>query len=342
MKHNKFKECLDHFIYVCIKELNYRKKVLTAMKKYSFGNKNKNKKFLILTGDSKLCGMYSAVLHMLPFMEWARKRNYIPIVDLTKRDLPLLQDEKKWRRENAWEYYYKQPTEEISLAEVYQSKNVKILEKYYVMKASPRWNDIMPASEEELKRWNRVIKKNIHLSDELAERVKTEKKKIFKDANKVLGVGIRAGYRYGMMKNNALFNNHPKCATCEEYIAIVERKMDEWNCDAIFLAIDDREYWEKFVKHFGAKCRYIDRKLRHYFKDDNAVESIEELFIEYGGCLVGTRKMNEEYVVETHLLAQCHALYAGIGGGTQFAYFMNGGRYKNIEIYNEGVYEGLG
>lgn len=341
MKSNKYKGC-SRALNICKKEIKYYKTALTAMKKFSFGEKNKNKKFLILRGYDKRWGIYSTILLLLPFMDWARKRNYFPIIDFTKSNLPLLQDEKRRNRENSWEYYYKQPFEEISLSEVYQSKNVRVLEKYYTMKMAPNWNTIMPASEEELKRWNSIIKRNIHLSDGLAEKVKTEKRRIFKDANKILGVGIRAGYRYGMIKNDALFNNHPKCATCEEYIAIVERKMDEWNCDAIFLAIDDREYWEKFVKYFGTKCRYIDRKLHHYFKNDNAVESLTELFIEYGGKRVGTRKKNEEYIVETHILAQCHALYASIGGGTQFAYFMNGGRYENIEIYNEGMYEGLG
>ena len=179
MKHNKYEGCSRAF-YFCKKELNYWKTVLTAMKRYSFGKQNKNKKFLILTGHDKNCGIYSTIFHLLPFMEWARKRNYIPIIDFTKSNLPWIQDEKKRRRENSWEYYYKQPSEEISVAEVYQSKNVRVLEKYYVMKTAPRWNDIMPSSEEELKRWAGIIERNIHLSDGLAERVKIEKRKIFK------------------------------------------------------------------------------------------------------------------------------------------------------------------
>lgn len=329
-------------VNLCKKELRYYKTAFTATKKYSFGKRNKDKKFLVLKSYDKRWGLYSTILLLLPFMDWARKRGYIPVVDVASSNAPLLQDEKKRKRENSWEYYYKQPSEEISLAEVYQSKNVRVLEKYYVMKTAPDWNAFMPAPGEELERWSRIIKRNIHLNDGLAEKVKTEKGKIFKNANKVLGVGIRAGYRYGMMKNDAMFNHHPKCATCEEYIAIIERKMDEWNCDAIFLAIDDREYWEKFVKHFGMKCRYVDRRLHHYFKGDRPVESLDELFVEYGGRRNDTRKKNEEYIVETHILAQCHALYAGIGGGTEFAYFMNGGRYENIEIYYEGIYEGVG
>lgn len=334
------KSIIKEKINLCKRRAQYYKTVLTAVKRYSFGKKNKNKKFIILKSYSKNWGIYSTVLLLLPFMERARQRNYIPIVDFSKQKLPLLQDEKRSRRENAWEYYYKQPEEETSLIEVYQSKNVRIVERYCLN--APIWAKSMPASEEELKRWNGVIKRNIHLSDELAKKVEAEKERIFGDVNKVLGVGIRAGFRYGMLKNDPLFDKHPKCATCEEYIAVAEQKMDEWNCDAIFLAIDDREYWEKFVKHFGTKCRYVDRKLHHYFNNDHAVESLEELYIEYGGRRIGTRKKNEEYVVETHILASCHALYAGVGSATVFAYFLNGGKYENIEVYNEGVYKGLG
>lgn len=335
---NKYESCLK-VINMCKNKARYYKTVLTAFKQYSFGNKNRNKKFIVLKSYDRYWGIYSTILLLLPFMEKARQRNQIPVLDFTKSKLPYIQDEKKWRRENAWEYYYKQPEQEISLNEVYQSKNVKILEKYYGMKTAPDWNNFMPASEKELKRWSGVIKRNIHLNDGLAGKVEAEKRRIFGDVNKVLGVGIRAGYRYGMLKNNPLFHNHPKCATCEEYIAVVEQKMNEWNCDAIFLAIDDREYQEKFVKHFGAKCQYVNRKLNHYFKDDHAVESLAELYIEYGGGLVGTRSKNEEYVVETHILAQCHALYANMSGGAEFAYLLNGGKYENVEIYNEGVYK---
>lgn len=333
-------EPFNKFVKFFKRKMRYYKTILTSVKKYSFGEKNGDKKFLILKGYSRHWGLYSAILLMLPFMEKARKRGYIPVIDFTKTDLPCIQDEKKWRHENAWEYYYKQPSANLSLTEVYQSKNVRVLEKFYITPKDPAWNDMMPALPKDLERWSRAIRKNIHLNSSLLKKVKAEKKRIFRSANKVLGVGIRAGYRAGMMRNEALFNNHPKCATCEEYIAIVEKKMKEWNCDAIFLAVDDREYQEKFVKYFGSTCWYIDRKLMHFFKNDVAIESPEERQIEYEG--VGTKRKTEEYIVETYVLAQCNSLYANIGGGTEFAYFLNGGKYENIEIYNEGVYTGLG
>ncbi len=167
-----------------VKKAQYYKLVLTAVKKYSFGEKNGDKKFLVLRSYDKRWGLYSTVLLLLPFIEKARKRDYIPVIDFTKNNLPLIQDEKKRRRENSWEYYYKQPSAEISLMEVYESKNVWILEEFYVMKKAPDWNNNMPASQYELKRWNQIIRKNIHLSDGLAEVVHAEEKRFLRKSKK--------------------------------------------------------------------------------------------------------------------------------------------------------------
>lgn len=78
------------------------------------------------------------------------------------------------------------------------------------------------------------------------------------------------------MKNKELYNNHPKIAPCEKYIEIVEQKMKEWGgYDSIFLAIDDREYLEKFKRHFGEKCLWVNRRLKHFFKDDKPLDEKE-------------------------------------------------------------------
>lgn len=54
------------------------------------------------------------------------------------------------------------------------------------------------------------------------------------------------------------------------------------------------------------------------------------------------RERTEKYIVETYLLAQCQCLYSCIGGGAEFAFFLNGGKYDHVEVYDKGNYEGVG
>lgn len=273
----------------------------------------------------------------LPFINYAIRKKYIPVIDLSKTYLPLIQTED--RKENPWEYYYEQPVKQYTLEEVYQSRHVIIMADSVFKVKMPVWNKMFPTNESDLRHWNQIISSYVRLNSELERRVEAEQKKIFKKDNKILGVGIRAGLRAGSMRNESLYNNHPKRPSCEELMDIIEEKMQEWHCDCIFLSCDDREYLNKFIARFGDRACYIKRKLRHYFENDKPVPR-DKLRVEFAGTTDEERM--KEYIVEVYLLAQCHCLYSCKGGGATFAYFLNGGKYEKIEVYDKGMYTGLG
>lgn len=325
---------------IALKKYRILKTRLTMKTHFCYGDKNKDKTFFVISCNTKEMGLYSAVLYVLPFIDYAVKKKYIPIIDFKRAYLPNLQDKDKIGIENPWEYYYEQPVKPYTLEEVYQSENViiKVDEAYGFRK--PDWNSMFPTDEKELKYWNRMIKSYIRLNSELENAVESEREKIFKANDKILGVGIRAGLRAGSMRNEALYNDHPKQPTCEELMDIAEGKMKEWNCDAMFLSCDDREYLNKFIARFGNRCCYTDRKRVHFFKNDSPVLEIAELNSEYVESTV--LEKTKEYIVEVYLLAQCNCLYSCIGGGAEFAYFLNGGQYEHLEVYDKGLYGGLG
>lgn len=325
---------------IALKKYRILKTRLTVKAHFCYGNKNKDKTFFVISCNTKEMGLYSIVLYVLPFIDYAIKKKYIPIIDLKRIYMPNLQDEDKMGIENAWEYYYEQPVKPYTLEEVYQSKNViiKVDEAYGFQR--PDWNSMFPTNEAELKLWNNIIVSYVRLNNELKNRVAIEKEKIFHSDQKVLGVGIRAGLRAGMLRNEALYNKHPKQPSCEELMDIVENKMKEWGCDRIFLSCDDREYLNKFIMRFGNRCCYMERKRMHFFENDSPVMEVAERAKEYAECTV--LEKTKEYIVEVYLLAQCNCLYSCIGGGAQFAYFLNGGQYEHLEVYDKGLYEGVG
>lgn len=315
---------------------------MTVKTHFRYGDKNKDKTFFVISEENgRYMGLYSAIFNMLPYIDYAVKKKWIPVIDLQRVYLPSLQDEDRMGKENSWEYYYEQPIKCLTLEEVYQSRHVIMKRDMALMLKirHPDWNTMFPTSEKELKHWNQIIKSYIRLNNELDSRVESERKRIFKDNHKILGVGIRAGLRAGAMRGGELYNNHPKQPTCEELMDIVEEKMKSWKCDALFVSSDDREYLNKFISHFGDKCFYIDRKLIHFFKNGVPVMRKSEARVEIIDSTV--KEITEEYVIEVYLLAQCYSLYSCSGGGAEFAYFLNGGEYEYCEVYNEGLYTDL-
>ena len=319
------------------KRFFYRLRMRAKTTKWqSYGEKNADKRFIVLTSPGENGGLFSSIFYLLVILEYARKKKYIPVIDWKNSFVPSVQDAEKKGLENAWNYFYEQPNDKYSLEEVYQSKRVIHMTEYMVDMKKSSLGQLPPYTEENLSYWNRMIctyiKPNAHMEQLVGEARST----IFEPGKKVLGVGIRAGFRWGQMNKYTLFDGHPVVASCEEYLSIVEEKLREWKCDYIFLACDDREYWQKFLAFFGEKCKYIPRALRHYFHDDIPYLREDPMgYVEYEGITV--RKLAEEYMVETYLLAGCDSLYSCIGGGAQFAYLLNGGKYEHLEFYNEGL-----
>lgn len=346
---NKIKERIKKFsCIVTVYEnsiLGYyklRTRIFEEVRKYRpvhYGDKNRGKVFFRISFEPSELGLYSIILEiMIPYIRFALRRGWIPVIDLKGMHIPLMQDEEKREIENSWEYYYEQPIKKYTLEDVYQSKNVLEAKWWFRKVKGPQWRTMFPTNEKELKYWHNFVRSYIRLNSAMENRLVLEREKIFKPGQKVLGVGIRAGLRHGAMRNMKFFNDHPKQPTCEEMMEIVENKMVEWNCSHIFLSCDDREYSNKFISKWGDKCYHLNRKLNHYFENDEPV-SIYKVNVEFEGSSV--RDKTEDYLVETYLLAECDSFYSCHGGGATFAYFLNGGEYDHVEVYDKGVYSGL-
>lgn len=314
-----------------------------AFQKCSYGDKNIDKKFRILCNRERradIQGLLSTVTVILPNIIEARQHGYIPVIDLCKnsRAQPLLQERELAKKENAWEYYFTQPDKKISLEEVRQSMRVEVQMKanlnriYYI-------GDACLQADERMRRLSKAVRENIHLQTNIHQRVVNERQRLFPKSDKVLGVGIRAGYRFGVLSNNSVFNGHPNVDSCEDYIRDIEKKLKEWKYDTFFLMIDDRQYLEEIKKYFGKSCIYLERARMHYFQD--ALRDIQQppdanRMIEFEG--ISVRKRNEDYLVELYLLAQCDSLYASRGTGHNFSYLINNGKYSHVEFVDMGEF----
>lgn len=313
-----------------------------AFRKCTYGEKNRYKKFRILCNKSRYVsyqGLLSTVSVILPNIIEAKLHGYIPVIDLCKnsRCQPLLQEKCLAKKENAWEYYFTQPDAGVTLEEVRQSKYV---ERQIKDCRNPNYfiGDRCPQSNFQTRLLSGAIRQNIHLQPEIKNRVAREKNNLFPKTDKILGVGIRAGYRSGILRNNPLYNGHPVVGSCTDYIKEIEKKLSKWNYDLFFLTIDDRQYLEEIKKYFGKNCIYLERPRNSFFKDaiGDILQPSDELWIEFEGVPIRTR--NEDYLVELYLLALCDGLYASRGTGHNFAYLLNSGRYSHVEFEDLGEF----
>lgn len=302
---------------------------------FSYGKLNKNKKFYVIKYSRPECGIFSMILHLIPQMEYAFRKRYVPIIDCRETYLPMIQDKENEGKENAWEYYFEQPRGNYPLDEVYQSKHViYVRKKSWGIKRSLSYNDF-PLSDQDLHYWSDVFNKCLKPNAVLRKRIEDEKA-LFPEDGRILGISIRSEYRWGGLLKYPLYYQHPKVPDCNTFIKKITKVMDEWEYDSIFLTCDDREYSDRIAKHFGDKCIRMNRPLPRFFENDLPIASPNDRWYEFREYT--TQKKTEDYIVETYLLAQCESLYTCIGTGAQFAYVINGGKYKFMEVSNDGLW----
>lgn len=301
---------------------------------FSYGNLNKDKKFYVIKYNRSECGIYSMIFHLIPQMEYALRRKYTPIIDCRETYLYMIQDEENAGKENAWDYYFEQPAGFYPLDEVYQSKHVIYVRKNaFGIKKSISYLDL-PMPDKDLHYWGTLFNQCLRPSAVIRDRIEKEKEGFPKDG-RILGVSIRAEYRWGGLMKRPLFLQHPKVPDCNTFISQISKAMAEWGYNCFFLACDDREYSERIAQYFGDKCIRMNRPLLRMFENGLPLP-LEERMTEFRNYKI--QKKNEDYIVETYLLSQCESLYACNGSGVQFAYIVNDGKYKNLKIYDEGLW----
>ena len=219
-----------------------KKKKLNKIKErkiYTFGNKNKNKIFYIIN-RSPGAGFFSNLNFVLNYILYAKKKKYIPVIDM--ENFPTIYNEVKKisNNLNAWEYYFKRINKH-KLSEVYQSKNV-IFSTSFLKKGMTL--DIS-TNKEFFKIKNTIKIKNIY-----SKAAKNFVKSNFKNNEKVLGVHLR-GTTYKVARN------HPFPVPKEMMANIVKQIIKKEKIDKIFLCTEDENYLNYFKKIFKKKLIFF-------------------------------------------------------------------------------------
>lgn len=289
---NRIIKLIDRFEFYKFDEW---KDIFTNDIKLHLGNKNERDTFYILHVSDPVTGWGNIIPSILQGITFAKKRGYIPLVDMKYFKNQYLEIE-KYGKENAWEYYFKQ-TSDYSLEEVYSSKNVIISGIYSNRSMEKKYSDIQ---------YNQITKlKFSHTYNQ-----------IFPKKQKVLGLVYRGTDYYSAF-------NHPVPMDIKEYIAKIKMVMRKTGYNYIFIATEIQEAIEAFAKEFGEKVLYTNQK--RYSNDERRLLYKVHFERDNDAYLKGL-----EYLEVLELLARCDALLGAPIAATKLAELINNGKYKFV------------
>ncbi|MCR5482414.1 MAG: hypothetical protein K6F52_06430 [Clostridia bacterium] len=282
------------------------------------GKLNPQKTFFVCRRVSRYTGLLSDAILMLGHIDYARKKGYIPVVDMmTYPNVQLYDDEVG--KINAWEYYFKQPADNdgkrYSLEEVFSSQNVILSDGCYC-------HDMPKDTTEFLKEdslidyWSNVWKQNIEYSDKLQGYLCSQLNDL---PQNLVGVHARGtGYRKFTKLGSKSGGNHVQ-PTVEYVLDQSICMMVENNCDGILLATEDMEYYQRFKEVLGERLYTVDTQ----FIDATNIDLQFNLDTAYTTDRINDKMLRGfEYLAAMVAFSKCRIRISGINSGTIIASIM--------------------
>ena len=160
--------------------------------KITYGEKNPDKNFWIIQVNTDVRGVFSIASGILESIEYLDANGYLPVVDLKNSYCGLIQPESRRGKENAWEYFFDQPSS-VSLDEVYSSRNVNISSELPSEKARVILSGYPTLLPREISYVSVLAKKYIRPSEQVKKYIDQLSEKIPK-GEKILGVSLRVNF----------------------------------------------------------------------------------------------------------------------------------------------------
>ncbi len=301
-------------------------------KNKKLGTKNKGKKIYIIRIRRETLGLMGYYMAVLGHLNIAESKGAIPVIDMKNYKNTYLEEE-KIGKENAWEYYFFQPTTEVSLDDAYNSYYAILSNLETPFEANPRWFYERVICENKLNKYFNLIKEYIKYQPEVEEILIKNYNELLKPIldkkNKILGIVCRG-------TDIINFQGHSIQPSLEQSLKYVKILMDKYKCNYLFIASDSNKAIEYFRENLGDKTVIVNESVRYDEFNNKKVNVLSEMKFdrENDKYLRGI-----EYLTTMYLLSKCNVLFGSLVGSTIGAICMNNGEYEHIEIFDEGVYK---
>lgn len=278
--------------------------LLWKKRERSFGEENPDKKIVVLDYACDDEGIGSITMCAFAHVMWMRDRGYIPVMNLHTYPNQYLNS----TNENMWEYFF-EPVSSVTVNDAYRSK--------YVIAAPENdisWCDfhINPYQREYMESCvaQTDFKKIVRINGETKEHIDAKMPKEIREGKRILGVVARGtDYREeAAVKTNKSWRiNVVKIDAFIEACDYYKKKLD---CDYIFVATEDKEYFERFRERFGEDLLFISQKRVIYNYTDLKFKPVKELLAVKDG-----KKAGRDYLAIIQSLTECSALLYNVECG---------------------------
>lgn len=305
----------------------------------SYGTSNCDKNIYLIDISSEYMGFGAYFRWCIEALFEADRLGFTPVVKFGKL-CPYNEKEGFELGTNSFEYYFKRVSN-ISLQEAYKSKNVFLFNQTDLIRVEKELGIYDEKSsvicgysfdEKYIENMGEIAKKYISINEITKDYIDKNIKELFKNKNekenKILAVHIR-GTDFALN-----WDKHPNMVMPKDYFPIIDKAINKYKFNYIFLATDDSNLLKLF------KEKYRDNLL--YFKDVN--RSAGKLNVAY---VQNDRKNNNylnglEVVRDIYTIAYCDGLVAGLSQVSISARIINRSLDKIFEfekIINKGIYE---
>lgn len=271
-------------------------------------------------------GLFSNYIVFAGHIRYALSKGWLPVVDMQNYPNAYLEPEQLGKI-NAWEYYFCQPLG-IGLETAYNGDNV-ILSNGGAHSFPSGNTDYFNDKDGVLTEWRMLVKLGLlKIQPKLYEEINSLREKLFAPEDRVLGVHLR-----GTDYNAARPYQHPIQPPIEYALTKVVEKLNEWRCNKIFLATEDKFIAQTVKNVFGNFCVMLDKEFINY----SGTQAVSQFHTERENdhYLKG-----KEYLTEMVILSTCNCLVAGRTSGTVGVAMMK--KFENIYTFNLGRYGVIG
>lgn len=294
---------------------------LYAEKRETFGSLYSNYTFYVIRVREITTSIAGLMPWVIKQLKIADAQGYIPVVDFSYFKNVFLEDDEIGII-NPWEYYFEQPTH-FGLQAAYNAQNV-IMGNADCDCTIREFDDFID-NVETFRDYVKIFNKYVHINKRIEKKILSIYKSLINPEWKVLGVVYR-GTDY---RNRPVIGEH-KQPSMESLIRKTVELMEQWKCDHIFLATEDKGAVEIFKQRFGEKVVCTEKE-----RYESTVEytQLYKFAREFDAYLKG-----EEYLTEIYILSKCDCLLSSRVGILAAALPMNGGKYEEKYIYDLGLY----
>ncbi len=282
------------------------------------GMENTPLQYCVLQRKADVCGLFSYFIVMLGGLDYCKKHNLVPIIDMFSSD-NIYQDDQKI---NSWELFFDQPMgiglEDIHDAAEYLDCNLVI--------DHPNQSMEFMTNDKKIEYWRLICRQYIRLNCDMERYVAQCMQEYMPNGREKETVGVLCrGTDYTGLKPY----RHPVQPDSETVIKKIKQFLEREDCNYIFLATEDKNIYEKMHLEFGN--RLIVPNVSRY--ENTGKRYLADIVREERSGY----ENGKDYLASVYILSKCKYFVAGRTSGSVAALLLSEG-FEDVYLWNLGYY----